>query len=89
MRRDQLDSVLLGKKIVQRVAVIPPIRNQSFRLLGHEAVLDRSLDELLLMRRSARNSQGDRKTMAVYDCHELAPFADEGSTNAIVPFSPP
>lgn len=89
VRRDQLDSVPLNKKIVQRVAVIPPVGDQSFRLLGHEAVLDRSLDQLLLMRRSARNPDGDRKTMAVCDCHELGPFADERSTNAIAPFFAP
>jgi len=89
MRCDQLNSVLLGKKIVQRVAIIALIGNQSFRLLGHEAVLDRSLDQLLLMRRSARNPEGDRKTRAVCDCHELGPFADERSTNAIAPFFAP
>jgi len=89
VRCDQLDSVLLGKKIVQRVAVIPLIGNQSFRLFGHEAVLECSLDQLLLMRRSARNPEGDRKTMAVGNCHELGPFTDERSTNAIAPFFAP
>jgi hypothetical protein len=89
MGGDQLDSVLLGKPIDHCVAVISLIANQSFRLVGHEAVLERSLDELLLMRRSARNPEGDRKTMAVCDCHELAPFADERSTNAIAPFFAP
>jgi hypothetical protein len=89
VRGDQLDAVLLGESIDHRVAVISPIANQSFRLVGHEAVRDRSFDELLLMRRSARNPEGDRKTMAVCDCHELAPFADERSTNAIAPFFAP
>jgi hypothetical protein len=89
VRRDQLDSVLLGEPIDHRVTVICPIANQSFRLVGHEAVLDGSFDEFLLMRRSARNPEGDRKTMAVCDCHELAPFADERSTNAIAPFFAP
>jgi len=89
VRGDQLDSVLLRKPVVHRVAVVPLIGNQSFRLVGHEAVLERSLDQLLLMRRSARNPQGDRKTMAVCDCHELGPFADERSTNAIAPFFAP
>ncbi len=86
---DQFDAVLPGQQIVQGVAVISPIGNQSFRLLGHKAVLDRSLDEFLLMRCSARNPEGDRKTMAVCDCHELGPFADERSTNAIAPFLAP
>lgn len=89
MRRNQLDPVLLGEKIVQRVAVISSIRNQPFRLFGYEAVLDGSLDQLLLMRRSACNPEGDRKTMAVCNCHELAPFADERATNTIAPFFAP
>lgn len=88
VRRDQLDS-LLGKLIVHSVTVIPLVGNQPFRLLGHEAVLDRNRNQLLLMRRSARNPKGDRKTMAVCDCHELGPFADERSTNAIAPFFAP
>jgi hypothetical protein len=88
-RRDQLDSVLLGEPIDHRVTVISSIANPSFRLVGHEAVLDCSFDEFLLMRRSARNPEGDRKTMAVCDCPELAPFADECSTNAIAPFFAP
>jgi hypothetical protein len=41
MRCNQLDPVLLGKKIVQRVAVISPIRNQSFGLLGHASTPQR------------------------------------------------
>ena len=89
VRCDQLDSVVLGKPIHHRVAVIPLIADQSFGLVGHEAVLERSLDKLLLMRRSAPNPEGDRKTMAVCVCHELAPFADERSTNAIAPFFAP
>ena len=89
MGGDQLDSVLLRQPIDHRIAVIASIANQSLRFLGHETMLDRSLDQLLLMRRSARNPEGDRKTMAVCDCHELAPFADERSTNAIAPFFAP
>lgn len=88
MRCDQLDS-LLGKLIVQSITVIPLIGNQSLRLLGYEAVLDRNRNELLLMWRSTRNPKGDRKTMAVCDCHELGPFSDECSTNAIAPFFAP
>ena len=88
VRCNQLDS-LPGQLIVQRIAVIPLVGNQSFRLLRYEAVFDGGIDKLLLMRRSACNPQGDRKTMAVCDCHELAPFADERSTNAIAPFFAP
>ena len=88
VRCDQLDAVRC-QPIVQSVAVIPLVGNQSFWLLGYKAVLDRGIDKLLLMRRSACNPQGDRKTMAVCDCHELAPFADERSTNAIAPFFAP
>ncbi len=88
VRCDQFDS-LLGKLIVQSITVISLVGNQSFRLLCHKAVLDRNRNELLLMWRSTRNPQGDRKTMAVCDCHELGPFTDERSTNAIAPFFAP
>lgn len=88
VRCDQLDS-LLGQLVIQSITVIPLVGNQSFRLLGYKAVLDRHRNQLLLMWRSARNPKGDRKTMAVCDCHELAPFADERSTNAIAPFFAP
>lgn len=85
VRCDQLDS-LFGEPIVQSTTVIPLVANQSLRLLGYEAVLDRNCNQFLLMRCSTRNPKGDRKTMAVCDCHELGPFADERSTNAIAPF---
>lgn len=89
MRCDQLDSVLLREPINHGITVIASITNQPLRLFRYEAVLQRRLNELLLMRRSARNPEGDRKTMAVCDCHELAPFPDERSTNAIAPFFAP
>lgn len=85
VRCDQLDSVF-GKPSVQSSTVISLVANQSLRLLGYEAVFDRYPDQLLLMRCSTRNPEGDRKTMAVCDCHELGPFADERSTNSIAPF---
>jgi len=85
VRRDQLDSVL-GKPIVQCSTVISFVADQSLRLLGYEAVLDRNRNQFLLMRCSTGNPKGDRKTMAVCDCHELGPFADERSTNSIAPF---
>jgi hypothetical protein len=85
VRCNQLNSVF-GKLMVQGSTVISFVANQSLRLLGYEAVLDRNRNQLLLMRCSTRNPEGDRKTMAVCDCHEFGPFADERSTNAIAPF---
>lgn len=88
VRCDQLDSVF-GQPIVQSSTVISLVANQALRLLGYEAAFDRNPNQLLLMRCSTRNPKGDRKTMAVCDCHELGPFADERSTNAIAPFFAP
>jgi hypothetical protein len=41
------------------------------------------------MWRSACNPYGDRKTMAVRDCHDLAPFAAACWTNSTAPFFAP
>lgn len=43
VRGNQLDSMFLGEKIVQSVAVIAPISNQARGLWGDEAMLDRSV----------------------------------------------
>jgi hypothetical protein len=88
VRCDQLNT-LLGQLIAQSVTVVAFISNQPFWLLGHKTVLDGNRDQLLLMWRSTCNPKGDRKTMAVCDCHELGPFADECSTNFIAPFFAP
>ena len=84
---NQLDPLLL-QSLIQGIAVVSPIADQSLRGLRREALGDGGGDETSLMRRSACNPHGDRKTMAVRNCHDLGPFAAACWTNTRPPFWP-
>lgn len=47
-----------------------------------ESLVERELDQLSLMRRSAGHVHGDRKIMAVCDCHDFAAFTVAPASNA-------
>ena len=85
MRCNQLD-VLTGKALVKRVAVIGFVTNDSHRFAPGAAVLEDLLDESDFVGRSARNAQGDRKTVAVCNCQDLGPFSALRFTNKSPPF---
>jgi hypothetical protein len=87
--RDQFDAVLLFETRIQRIAVIGTVANQAFGNRRREALLDGELDELGFMRRSACNPDGERKTTAVRNCHDLGPFAAACWTNCTAPFLAP
>jgi hypothetical protein len=89
MRCDQLDAVLLFQLLVERIAVVSPIPDHALGRGRREALLDGGFDELGLMRRSASNPHGDRKTMALRNCHDLGPFAAACWTNRTAPFFAP
>src|SRR3989449_8642532 len=87
--RNQLDPWFASQPFVQRVAVVGPIPDHALRHGGDVALAERVFDQFRLMWRSACNPHGERKTMAVRDCHDLAPFAAARWTNAIAPFLAP
>src|SRR5260370_15593227 len=89
MRRDQLDAVLLLQSLIQRIAVVGPVADHSLRRRHREALLDGGFDETSFMGRSASNPGGDRKTMALRNCHDLGPFAAACWTNCTAPFFAP
>ncbi len=70
---DQFDSSLLAKPLVERITVISSVSKKAIGCVLEKAVVDRLFDERGFMRRSTRNPGGDRKTMAVCDCHDLGP----------------
>src|SRR6266478_5368467 len=54
-----------------------------------EALVQRGFDELSFMRRSAGHVHGERKTMAVCDCHDFAAFAAFCRADTRAPFFAP
>jgi hypothetical protein len=89
MRRDQLDSSLSAKPLVERITVVSSVANKTSGCEAEKAGVDRRFEEFRLMRRSTRNPGGDRKTMAVCDRHDLCALPPLGLPDGEAPFLGP
>ena len=87
MRGDHLDAASL-KPLVESVAAVRHITDETLRLVGEEHLVKERFDQGYFMRRSTLDAYGDRKTRAVCDCHDLGTLAALGFPNAAAPFSP-
>ena len=86
VRRDQFHMEMLAHALIQRIAVVGFIADQSLRCFAEESALERGFDERGFIRRSADHVHGDRKTMAVCDCHDFAAFAAFCRADTRAPF---
>ena len=86
VRRDELHAVAFLDAPVQRIAVVSPVADHSLGRFGEELVIERGFDEFCFMRRSAGHVHGERKTMAVCDCHDFAAFAAFCRADTRAPF---
>ena len=74
VRRDQLHTESFPQALIQRVAVVGFVADQSRRSFSEESLLERGFDERGFIGPSAGHVHGDRKTMAVCNCHDFAAF---------------
>src|SRR5690606_23147201 len=84
--RYQLGAVLLSQLRVEPVAIVGLVADQ---LVGRERDvrgIERLLNELHFVGRSACCANGDRKTMAVCNCHDLRPLPALCFPNVRTPF---
>ncbi len=86
---DQLDSALLPQALVQSVAVVGPVADQALGSGREEPVVDRLLYEGDLMGRCACDPNGDRKTRAVCNGHDLRALPPLRLPDARAPFLAP
>src|SRR5580658_1919561 len=86
VRRDQFHAKMFADPLIQRIAVVGFVADQSLRCFPEESPLERGLDQSGFIRRSADHVQGDRKTMAVCDCHDFAAFAAFCRADTRAPF---
>jgi len=86
---NQFDTLFSSQPLIQAIAVVSTISDYVFRQWAYVPLAERVFDQRGFIRRSAGNPDGDRKTMAVRDCHDLAPFAAARWTNAIAPLFAP
>jgi hypothetical protein len=89
VRRDELHTVAFLDALVQGITVVRTVADHSFGEFGEEALVESGFDELGFMRRSAGQVHGERKTMAVCDCHDFAAFAALCRANTRAPFFAP
>ena len=82
---DDFNTTMPFQASVQRVAVVGFIANQPLGKSPCKAVMEGFIDKGHFMWRSTSNPYGDRKAMAVRNCHDLGPFASLCWTNATAP----
>jgi hypothetical protein len=87
--RDELHAVAFVDALVQWIAVVRAVADHAFRGFSKESLVERGLDELRFMRRSAGHVHGERKTMAVCDGHDFAAFTALCRANTRAPFFAP
>src|SRR6266404_5830275 len=86
VRRDQFHTELFAYPLIQRITVVRFVADQSLRCFTEESALQRGFDERGFIRRSADHVHGDRKTVAVCDCHDFAAFAAFCRADTRAPF---
>jgi hypothetical protein len=89
MRCDHLDAVTLGQVTIQTVTVVGFVADQSCREGVEEAVSEDAFDELAFVRRSAFDSNGERKTVSIGESDDFRPLAALGRPDREAPFFAP
>jgi len=83
---DHLDAVTLGQVTIQTVTVVGFVADQSFREAVEEAVSEDAFDELAFVRRSAFDTNGERKTVIIGESDNFRPFPALGGPDGKAPF---
>ena len=86
--RDELDAAF-GELGIELVAVVALVADQSGDLAPEEAGCERGIDERGLGGIRTCDSNGERKTSTVCDCHDLGAFPFAGETDGGAPFFAP
>src|ERR1043166_2113433 len=83
---NEFGAVLLHQVLVESVAVVGFVTNQALGHLGNDAFFQGGLHQLYFRRRSAFCPQGERKTRAVCNAHDLGALAPLGFPDQAPPF---
>src|SRR5688572_16141287 len=86
VRRNHLRAKLLEHLLVEPVAVVSFVTNQTFGHIGHKALFHRRGHQLHFSRASTLCAYGDRKTVAVRNRHEFAALPPLSFSHAEPPF---
>lgn len=89
MRCDHHDAVALCQVTIQTVTVIGSVADQSCREGVEEAVSEDAFNELAFVRRSAFDTNGERKTVSIGESDDLCSLAALGGPDRETPFFAP
>ena len=89
MRCDHLDAIALGQISIQAVTVIRFVADQSCREGVEKAVSEDAFNKLAFVRRSAFDTNGERKTVIIGESDDFRPFATFGGPDREAPFFAP
>jgi hypothetical protein len=89
IRRDHFDAALFPETLIEAIAVVGLVSDQSIGGHGEEPGVESCIDECDLSWRSTRNPCGDRKTRAVCNRHDLGPLPTLGLSDGRAPFLAP
>jgi hypothetical protein len=89
MRGDHLDAIAFRQLSVQAVAVVGFVADQSRREGVEEAVSEDAFDELAFVRRSAFDTNGERKTVIIGESDDFRSLAAFGGPDREAPFFAP
>ena len=78
--RDHLDPIFLGQRQIQRIRIVGLVADQFFGQLIEEASGQNSFHKFALGRRSAFDSNGERKTITRGDSDDLGALAPLSTT---------
>src|SRR5579864_7482792 len=86
MGRYHLNPELFPHLLIQAIAVVSLVSDQSLGKFVEEAMAEGLFDELVFVRRSSLDTDGDRYTVANGDSRDFRPLASLGRTNSEAPF---
>ena len=86
VRRNHLHGVIVQEVPIQLLTVVGAVTDHSLRCFWDESLLQGGFNEFCFMRRSAGDADGDRKTMAVDDRHDLGAFSPASRADSRAPF---
>jgi len=84
--RDHLDAILFVQSLIESVRIVSFVPDQPFGELVEEASSQNSFHKPALGRRSAFDSDGERKTIARGDSDDLGALATPGRADGEAPF---
>jgi hypothetical protein len=89
MRCDHLDAIALSQISIQTVTVIRFVTDQSCREGVEKALPEEPFDKLAFVRRSAFDTNGERKTVIIGESDDFRPFAAFRGPDREAPFFAP